>query len=160
LAPTTPSTFSITNSFISDINGTGIDIRPPASAGISGLINGVTVKNTITGIALKGFASTATISLNVQVINSVVDNASAWGFYSATVVNHPWAYLHLRNVSTSNDGVGVYASGSPVWLTHSIISESNSVAYKTDNNGAIYTYGDNVIDGGYGGGNLTTEPMQ
>jgi hypothetical protein len=146
LAPTTPSTFSITNSFVADIGGTSIDIRPPGSAGVNGVIDGVTVKNTITGIALKGFASTATDPLSVRVVNSTVDNASVWGFYSSSSPGHPNAVLSLRNVSVSNSATGILASGTTgfVILTHSFIS--GGIAVNTDS-GKIYTYGDNAIDG-------------
>jgi hypothetical protein len=161
LAPTTPSIFSVADSFVGDIVATGIDIRPPSSASINGVIHGVTVRDAITGIALKGFASTATVNLNVQVVNSVVGNNSGYGFYAASSINHPYAFLYLRNVSTSNDGIGVYASGGEGWifLSHSIISEYTSAAWKTDNNGQIYTYGDNVINGAVSG-SLSPLPMQ
>jgi hypothetical protein len=146
LAPTTPSTFSITNSFVADITGTGIDIRPPGAAGVNGVINGVTVRDAVTGIAVKGFASTATDPLTVRVINSTVDNASTWGFYSSSSTGHPNAVLSLRNVSVSNSATGILASGTTgfVILAHSFIS--GGIAVNTDS-GKIYTYGDNAIDG-------------
>jgi hypothetical protein len=151
LAPTTSSTFSIINSFVADINGTGIDIRPVGSAVISGTINGVTVRDTITGIALKGFGfgSTGGDYLTVSAVNSVVDNSSAYGFYAASG-DFPQARLALRNVSASNNGFGVYASGAQgfVFLAHSAIAGDtlDRLTWKIDNGATIFTSGDNQID--------------
>jgi hypothetical protein len=148
LAPTTPSTFSINNSFVSDIVGTGIDVRPPGSAGVNGVINGTTVKNTVTGIALKGFVSTAAGPLYVTVADSVVDNNSTWGFYSSSSAGHPNTVLSLRNVSASNNDTGIVASGTAgyVLLTHSFIA-AVSIAVNNSDGGQIYTFGDNAISG-------------
>jgi hypothetical protein len=150
-APTTSSTFSITNSFVGDIGGTGIDLRPVGSAVISGVVNGVTVRDTITGIALKGFgfASTAPDFLTVNVVNSVVDHSSAYGFYAASG-DFPQVRFSLRNVSASNNGIGVYASGAQgfVFLAHSAIAGDtfDRLTWKIDNGASIFTSGDNQID--------------
>jgi hypothetical protein len=152
-APTTSSTFSIVNSFVADIVGTGIDIRPVGSAVISGVIDGVIVRDTITGIALKGFgfASTSQAYFTVNVVNSVVDNSSAYGFYAASG-DLPQVRLSLRNVSASNNGIGVYASGAQgfVLLAHSAIvgDTLERLTWKIDNGATIFTSGDNQIDTG------------
>jgi len=166
LAPTTQSTFSITNSFVADIGGTGVDIRPLGSAVVAGIISGTTVKNTDTGIAFKGFASTAANdTIVVQVVNSVVDNAGSWGFYASASFANPSLTLLLRSVSVNNSGIGVYSSGgrSQVILGHSTITTSSllQLAWKIDNSGHVFTNGDNDIIGlGVPDGSLQTAALQ
>ena len=95
-------------------------------------------------------------------VNSAVDNASAWGFYASSSNNNPDTFLYLRNVSASNNGIGVYSSGSraALLLSHSIITSSGlGVGWKGDNGAIIYSAGDNEITGG-GNINFINAPLQ
>jgi hypothetical protein len=145
LIPTTTSTFSITDTFVSadDNTSVGIKIFPQGAAGITGFIKAVTSKNNFDGILLDALNTTAAKKLDVTVVDSVAANNFSIGFYVASASGHPAASMALRNVvaSDNNMGVRVDGPGGIALLAHSVIDGNSYGTVVTG--GKIYTYGDN-----------------
>jgi hypothetical protein len=141
LNPNTTSAFSIANTTVSDNGSVGIYILPQGSAGINGIISGVTANNNNNGIVRS--AETTSGKVTVTVVNSLVENNNS-GFVSA-VGDWYQSNLVLRNVTSNGNNIGVLAySGGTIWLSQSVVA-GNSTGIQILDSSTVYTYQDNEI---------------
>ncbi|MGH6838482.1 MAG: right-handed parallel beta-helix repeat-containing protein [Methylocella sp.] len=138
IAPSTSSTFSVSNTIASNNSGViGILVAPTGPAVVSGVLSNVTANNNGTGINVAGSGP----ALNVTIADSVASNNSIIGVGASS----PATAVLLRHVVASNNTTGLGASGSTIRVAQSVVTGNVTGVFATG--GTIDTYGDNNING-------------
>ena len=151
IAPSTTSTFSVSNTIASNNSNRGIWVQPTGSAVVTGVLNNVTANNNNEGIFVNGGATTAT-TLNVAIVdsdvsNNAVSNSSGGGILALSSAGQATAAVMLRNVLVSNNFTGLTAMENTIFrVAHSVVT-GNGTGLDRFVGGIIDSYGDNNING-------------
>jgi len=147
--PHATSTLFVSNSQIAGNSSAGILVTGSGSA--SGVLDHVVVEGNSFGLQFSSAASfTVSNSVISNSVRGVLVNASG---NSAAVV--------LQNVVISNnsgDGLSADGSTSVIRISKSTIT-GNGASFSTPNNGQIWSYGDNIIDGNTSNPLPSTTPL-
>jgi hypothetical protein len=137
IAPSTASSFSVSNTIASNNAVVGIAVQRAASVVVSGVLSNVTANNNGSGINVAGSGA----SLNVTIANSEASNNSSVGVgaTSATVL--------LHSVVASNNNTGVVAATSSTLLLAQSVVTGNATGVFLTGGGILNSYGDNDING-------------
>ena len=141
--PTNSSQLSVSNTLVSNNGHYGILVEPAAAAAaIEAVFSRVEANNNGAGIAVLG-SSNATIRATVA--DSVAANNTGSGFYASL---GPINMMVVRAV-VANNGTGIMSStlSSNIWVGGSIVSGNDVGIWVPNGQGAIYSYGDNNING-------------
>jgi Right handed beta helix region len=144
-----PSQLIVSNSSVSDNGGHGVGMATSGTGTMIGVLDHVQMGNNATGL----FVNTSTQTINVTITDSVSANNSADGI---EVESSTQAIVMVRNSTiVNNGGTGLVAtfSGATIRVTRSTITGNNTGWSGT---GAVYSYGDNNIDGNV---SVNTEPL-
>jgi hypothetical protein len=141
IAPTTSSSFSVSNTIASNTNsGFGIIVEPTGSAVVTGVLSKVTADNNSNGIFVEGGFTTG--ALNVTIVDSEASNNSFVGV-SADALTSATAVM-ARNVVASNNKTGLAANNGAILLVaHSVVTGNGTGVFSS---GILDSYGDNNID--------------
>jgi hypothetical protein len=139
----TSSSFSVSNTIVSNSLGPGIAVFPTGSAVVTGVISKVTANNNSGGIYVLGG--------KVTIVDSEASNNKkcvACSTPFGVAVSGP-ATVMVRNVVASNNDIGLWAQDSGILrVAHSVVT-GNGTGLSTSpaSSGKIFSYGDNDIDG-------------
>jgi hypothetical protein len=117
IAPSTTSSFSVSNTIASNNPDFWIAIAPTGSAVVTDVLSKVTANNNIVGIDVSGAGTTG--ALNVTIIDSEASNNSNTGVGAVSLSDQQPTFVMLRNFVASNNGVGLEADGArirPNWV--------------------------------------------
>ena len=92
IAPSTSSSFSVSNTIVSCNSNFGMSVQPTGSAVVSGVLSKVTTNNNGGGIAVVGAATTGA-SLNVTIVDSEASN-NTFGVVAGRPGVRQWANRH------------------------------------------------------------------
>jgi hypothetical protein len=135
--------FSIWDTVVSNVSP-GIQVSPTGSAVVSGSITRTKVYNTTTGIAVAGIYTTGA-TLDVVVEDSESSGNSNAGLVSVGPSSVATS-VQVRNFVASHNDIGLKSLlGGVIRVGHSVVS-GNHEAVELEN-GTIFSYGDNNIDG-------------
>ena len=150
IAPSTSSSFSVSNTIASSITGNGIEVVPFGSAVVSGVLSKVITNNNDTGIFVDGSVTGA--SLNVTIVDSVSSNNNI----GIRLFEGTKTTVMVRNSTAANNNTGVDANDGTLYLARSTITGNQSFGV-LPSGGTIFSYGDNDINGNVndGFGSLT-----
>jgi Right handed beta helix region len=160
IAPSTSSTFSVSNTIASNNSNSGVAgifIAPTGSAVVSGVLSNVTANNNFSGIFVDG-APTTGATLKVTIADSEASNNSDAGVFADGTGGAATAVL-LRNVVASNNGIGLRtAANATLPVAHSVVTGNNTGVFASG--GTLDSYGNNDINGNTNNnyGALTTIP--
>jgi hypothetical protein len=145
IAPSTSSSFAVSNTIASNNSAVGIQIGPTGSPVVMGVLSKVTANNNNnTGIAVNG-AFTAGASLNVTIVDSEASNNGTIGVLAASTSGHAATAVMLRNSDARNNSTGLFAVGAILRVAHSVVT--GNVAGVDALSGTLDSYGHNDIDG-------------
>ncbi|MGH6846709.1 MAG: right-handed parallel beta-helix repeat-containing protein [Methylocella sp.] len=156
--PSTSSSFSVSNTIVSNNGLVGIFVQPTGSAVVTSVLSKVVANNNFEGIFVGGSATTGA-SLNVTIVDSEASNNGGRGVFANSASGAAPTSVMLRNVVVSNNGTGLDAEGSNATLRvgHSVIT-GNTFGVGAGG-GILDSYADNDIDGNTtNSGVLTTIP--
>jgi hypothetical protein len=148
ITPSTSSNFSVSNTIASDNPNEGIAINPQGAAVVQGVLSKVTANNNNSaGIVVDGSFTTGA-SLNVTVVDSEAANNGGAGVAAVSLPRQAAAAVMVRNViANNNKNSGLAVQGNAILrVAHSVVT-GNNTGLVTDRGGAIFSYGDNDIDG-------------
>ena len=138
IAPSTTSTFSVSNTIASNNSGViGILVAPTGSALVTGVLSNVTANNNGTGINVAGTGA----ALNVTIADSGASNNTILGVGASSAATS----VLLRHVVASNNNTGLAAASSTIRVAQSVITGNVTGVFATG--GTIGTYVDNDING-------------
>ena len=156
IAPSTSSSFSVSNTIASNNGRNGILVQPTGSAVVKGALGKVSANNNAFGIFVNGQLTTGG-SLNVTIVDSEASNNGGdgvvtLGLATAVMVRN----VMVRNVvASSNNGFGLAAEASSILrVAHSVVT-GNGTGVNTSSGGILDSYGDNDIDGNTTNGSPT-----
>jgi hypothetical protein len=146
IAPSTSSSFSVSNTIVSNNPGEGIFVEPTGSVTVTGVLSKVTANNNnVSGIVVIGSATPA--SLNVTVVDSEAFNNFFTGVIATSLSGAAATAVMVRNSVASNNGTGLEANTNSVLrVGHSVVT-GNGTGALTFGAGILDSYGDNDIDG-------------
>jgi hypothetical protein len=146
----------VTDSIISN-NGTGSSnggiVIQPTGSGAQVVIDRTRLENNTTGILADGTGSAGPITVVIR--DSVVTNGSI-GISANTATSPVTVSLDHSHVS-NNTIVGIQAIGAAVILNNSTV-QTNNTGLAASGGGAIFSYGNNPINGNQPGG-IGTAPI-
>jgi hypothetical protein len=145
ISPSAFSSFSVSNTIVSNNGGSGINIQPTGTGGAEGVLSKVTANNNNSlGIYVNG-ASTTGASLKVTIVDSEASNNFS-GVMAATSSGHAAIAVMLRNIIASyNSFIGLDVGQYVVLrIAHSVVTGNN---IGVNGPGILNSYGDNDIDG-------------
>ena len=147
ISVSTSSSFSVSNTIVSNSGDVGIRIHPTGAAVVTGVLRKVTANNNLNGILVDGAATTGA-SLTVTIADSEASNNGSFGVLAFSVPGNAATAVMVRNSSVSNNiSFGLVAqANTTLWVGHSKFS-GNGIAMNKSNGGVIYSYGDNDING-------------
>jgi hypothetical protein len=140
---------------VAQSTGDGIDINPPFSGGVEGVVNRTTMDgNTGNGLLLGAISGGGTMNVVDSVASNNATAPSTAGFN--VFAQGGTLLLTLRNVTAANNGTGILgdaiASGAvTIRIAHSLIS-GNGTGVAQNDFATVASYGDNDING-----NTTTD---
>ena len=131
IAPTTSSSFFVSNTIAANNANSGIEILPTHLAVVTGVLGKVTVNNNFFGILVEstgifvGRASTPGGTLNVTIVDSAASNNANTGVITSSGPGAAATVVMLRNVVASNNGVGLFTrSSATLRVAHSVVMGS------------------------------------
>jgi hypothetical protein len=126
IAPSTSSSFSVSNTIASNNPNDGILVQPNGSAVVSGVFSQVTANNNFKGIFVIG-SFTPGASVSVTVADSVTSNNADSGVEAASASGHGAAAVMLRNSVASYNKFGFVAGGTATLrVAHSVVTGNNT----------------------------------
>ncbi len=150
ISPSTSSSFSVANTIASNNpGGIGILVQPTGSAAVTGVLSKVTANNNSNGNGI--FVSALKLSgggVNVTIVDSEASNNFS-GVVSVSTPGHPFPTVMVRNVVASyNNGFGLIEEAPAILrVAHSVVTGNATGVSSSGVSGAIFSYGDNDIDG-------------
>lgn len=148
ISPTTSSSFSVSDTIVSNFGKFGIRIHPAGTAVVTGVLSKVTANNNaFSGIGVDGVETTGA-SLTVTIANSEACNNGNTGVLVTSESGHAAITVTLRNSIISNNiSFGLISGANSVLqLAHSVVT-GNGVGVGAPAGGIIQSTGDNDIDG-------------
>jgi hypothetical protein len=149
----------VTDSIITSNGGTGslsggIVISPTGSGSAYASINAVRLENNSTGIVVDGTHSSG-VAVNATIVNSVVAGSQHDGVLAQAGTAQ--VTVSLDHTQVAGNGVGVTSlNGAAVILNNTIVQTNNTGLNASG--GAIFSYGNNPINGNQPGG-IGTAPI-
>ncbi len=160
IAPSTSSSFSVSNTIASGViggSGYGISVQPQGSAAVTGVLSKVTANNNGFGIRVDG-SGTRGASLNVTLVDSEASN-NATGVFAISFSGNAATAVMLRNVVASNNFTGLTAEGTAILrVAHSVVT-GNNTGVSVSAGGKLFSYGDNDIDGNTNNNTAVLTPL-
>jgi hypothetical protein len=158
---TTLETLSVSNSYFTDNGSEGIRIVTFGSGAIRASVDHAALYGNMVGLNVIGDFGTGAI--DVTVTDSTAANSTIGvGFIVQSVPDRSVSSLVLTRDTASDNIVGLEAVGTnaTLRLTQSTVT-GNTNGYQITNGGAIFSYGDNIIDAdGPNLGSLTSASKQ
>jgi hypothetical protein len=145
MAPSTSSSFSVSNTIASNNHGYGILVQPTGSAVVTGVLSKVTANNNFNGILVNTNFTTGP-SLNVTIVDSEASNNGNLGVEGFSASGIAATAVMVRNVVASYNNTGLVANNAFLWVAHSVVT-GNGTGVVTLSGGILNSYGDNDIDG-------------
>jgi Right handed beta helix region len=145
--PNGASSFSMSNSLVSDNGLSGVAVAPTGSAAVIAVFNRVDVSNNAyQGIYIEGTNSTGT--LKATVYNSVAANNVAVGIYAASFTGKAPTTLTVFHSVSAYNAYGILASGTGATLrADNMVATGNANGWAAQSGGVLQSYGNNAIDG-------------
>jgi hypothetical protein len=156
---TTLQILSVSNSYFTDNNGFGIDVRTQSSGPITAAIERSGFFGNFVGVEVNGRSGTGAI--NAAVTDSAVGNSGGDGVEVQSLMDHSVATAALTRTTVSGNLLGVRAfnANATLRLTQSTVT-GNTIGYEVSA-AVIFSYSDNVIDdNGSNSGTLTAASKQ
>jgi hypothetical protein len=142
----------VADTLIADNASSGIIIGPSAGTATNFVFERIRVANNTSG-GIQVFPNQATGAVTGLIRDSVVTGNPPYGIDVATNLGTPIT-VSLDHTEVTGNGFGIIASGSAVILNNSTIQQ-NSTGLSASANGAIFSYGNNAINGNQPGGTGT-----
>jgi hypothetical protein len=137
--------------------GSGILIQPTGSGSARATLNRVTMNQNTNGIVVDGTMSTGAITGVVR--DSVVTGSVHSGIIAVTTINNSPVTVSLDHTHVTNSGAtGVSSQGGAAVILNNSTIQTNGTGLNADSGSAIFSYGNNAINGNQPGG-IGTAPI-
>jgi hypothetical protein len=144
-----PLQLHVTDTLIADNSSSGIIVGPSGGAATNFAFERIRVVHNTSG-GIQVFPNQATGAVTGVIRDSVVTGNPPYGIDVATNLGTPIT-VSLDHTEVTGNGFGIIASGSAVILNNSTIQQ-NSTGLSASANGAVFSYGNNAINGNQPGG--------
>jgi hypothetical protein len=143
--PVGTAALNVSDTIVSNVASTAVTAFPSGSGTVTAVFNRVQVIGSGNGFLLHDGAGGA---LNVTIANSVATNNGSAGIAAEGASGVALTRVVVSNSVVSNNATGVLESGanSTTYLAKNTIA-GNATAFTVINNGALFSFGDNYING-------------
>lgn len=126
--------------------GTGVLLKPNNSGGVKAFSNGLLCRSNIVGFKADGGGNTGGVYAELN--NAAVEDNSSHGVWASNFLGSLTVVRALKSRISFNGGSGQRAEGANAFV---VTSDStvwfNGIAWDQQSGGAIYSFGDNDVNG-------------
>ncbi len=148
ISPYTSSSFTVSNTIVSNSGKFGIRVHPQPPATITGVIRKVIADNNqFAGIGVIGYETTGP-TVNVTIADSEASNNGTFGVYAFSAAGDAATSVTMRNsVVSNNTSYGVVSGPNTTLLMSRSVVTGNGFGALVQGGGIIQSTGDNDVDG-------------
>jgi hypothetical protein len=146
-ATSNPLQLNVADTLIAN-NWLGIDIRVSSSGAVGFLVDRVRVEtNGGGGYGLRADGLNGTGALTGFIRDSVVTGYATIGIFAVTSTNASPVTVSLDRTHVANNAVGITSQGGPAVILNNSTIQTNNTGLSASSGGAIFSYGNNAING-------------